>query len=34
VSKRFGVRIRDGNHARRVMASINSLAEFIRQQKA
>lgn len=32
VSKRFGVRIRDGNHARRVMASINSLAEFIRQQ--
>lgn len=34
VSKRFGVRIRDGNHARRVMASVNSLAEFIRQQKA
>jgi acyl carrier protein len=34
VSKRFGVRIRDGNHARRVMASIDSLAEFIRQQKA
>lgn len=32
VSKRFGVRIRDGNHARRVMASVNSLAEFIRQR--
>ncbi len=34
VSKRFGIRIRDGNHARRVMASVNSLAEYIRQQKA
>ncbi len=32
VSKRFGIRIRDGNHARRVMASVNSLAEYIRQQ--
>jgi acyl carrier protein len=32
VSKRFNVRIRDSKHARRVMASINSLAEFIRQQ--
>jgi acyl carrier protein len=34
VSKRFGVRIRDSKHARRVMASVSSLAEFIRQQKA
>lgn len=34
VSKRFGIRIRDGNHARRVMVSVNSLAEYIRQQKA
>lgn len=29
VSKRFGVRIRDGNHARRVMRSVDTLAEFI-----
>ena len=34
VSKRFGIRIRDGNHARRVMASVATLAAFIRQQKA
>ena len=29
LSKRFGRRIRDGNHARRVMRSVNTLAEFI-----
>lgn len=36
VSKRFGVRIQDGKQARRVMASVNTLAAFIRQhhQKA
>lgn len=33
VSKRFGIRIQDGKHARRVMANVRSLAEFIRQQK-
>lgn len=33
ISKRFGVRIRDSKHARRVMANVSSLAEFIRQQK-
>ena len=29
ISKRFGRRIHDGNHARRVMRSVNTLAEFI-----
>jgi acyl carrier protein len=33
VSKRFGVRVRDGKHARRVMRSVNSLAEFIGQHR-
>jgi len=33
VSKQFGVRIRDGNHARRVMRSVNTLAAFIREQR-
>jgi acyl carrier protein len=30
LSKRFGRRIRDGNHARRVMATVNTLASFVR----
>jgi len=34
VSKHFGVRIRDGNHARRVMRSVNTLAAFIRERRA
>jgi acyl carrier protein len=29
LSKRFGRRIHDGNHARRVMRTVNTLAEFI-----
>ncbi len=29
ISKRFGRRINDGKHARRVMRSVRSLAEFI-----
>ena len=29
LSKRFGRRIHDGNHARRVMRSVNTLAEFV-----
>lgn len=29
ISKRFGRRIHDGNHARRVMRSVNTLADFI-----
>lgn len=29
ISKRFGRRIHDGKHARRVMRSVNTLAEFI-----
>ncbi len=29
VAQRFGVRIEDSKHARRVMKSINSLADFI-----
>jgi acyl carrier protein len=29
LSKRFGRRIHDGNHARRVMRSVNTLVEFI-----
>jgi acyl carrier protein len=33
ISKRFGVRIRDSKDARRVMRSVTSLAQFIRQQK-
>ncbi|MFN0304148.1 MAG: acyl carrier protein [Burkholderiales bacterium] len=33
VSKRFGVRIQDGKHARRVMRSVNTLAEFIRSRR-
>jgi acyl carrier protein len=31
VSKRFGIRIQDGKQARRVMASVNTLAAFVRQ---
>lgn len=31
IGKRFGVRIQDSKHARRVMRSVNTLAEFIRQ---
>ncbi len=30
IQTRYGVRIEDGKHARRVMKSINHLAEFIR----
>jgi acyl carrier protein len=30
LSKHFGRRIRDGNHARRVMVTIDTLAEFVR----
>lgn len=30
IQRRFGVRIEDGKHARRVMKDINSLAEFVR----
>jgi len=30
LSKRFGRRIHDGNHARRVMATVNTLARFVR----
>ena len=30
LSKRFGRRIRDGNHARRVMATVNTLTGFVR----
>ena len=33
ISKRFGVRIRDSKDARRVMRSVTSLAEFIRQKR-
>jgi acyl carrier protein len=29
ISKRFGRRIHDGKHARRVMRSVNTLAQFI-----
>lgn len=29
IAQRFGVRIEDSKHARRVMKSINSLADFI-----
>lgn len=32
VSKRFGVRIQDGKHARRVMRSVATLAAFIGQR--
>ena len=32
LSKRFGRRIRDGNHARRVMRSVNTLAEFFEER--
>jgi acyl carrier protein len=31
IGKRFGVRIQDSKHARRVMRSVNTLAQFIRQ---
>jgi len=34
LSKRFGRRIRDGNHARRVMRSVNTLADFIERPPA
>jgi hypothetical protein len=27
--QRFGVRIEDGKHARRVMKSVNTLADFV-----
>jgi acyl carrier protein len=30
ISKRFGRRIRDGNHARRVMVTVNTLTSFVR----
>lgn len=30
LSKRFGRRIHDGNHARRVMKTVNTLADFVR----
>ena len=30
ISKRFGTRIQDGKHARRVMRSVATLAQFIR----
>lgn len=33
VSKRFGVRVQDGKHARRVMRSVNTLAQFIAQRR-
>ena len=33
ISKRFGVRIQDGKHARRVMRSVNTLAAFIRERR-
>jgi acyl carrier protein len=33
VSKRFGVRVQDGKHARRVMRSVDTLAEFIGQHR-
>lgn len=29
ISKRFGRRIHDGKHARRVMRSVNTLAQFV-----
>lgn len=32
VSKRFGVRIQDGKHARRVMRTVATLAAFIREK--
>ncbi len=34
VSKAFGVRIRDSKHARQVMRSVDTLAEFIAQAQA
>ena len=34
VSKRFGVRVQDGKHARRVMRSVNTLAQFIAQRRS
>jgi acyl carrier protein len=30
LSKRFGRRIHDGNHARRVMLTVNTLTKFVR----
>lgn len=30
LSKRFGRRIHDGNHARRVMVTVNTLTKFVR----
>jgi acyl carrier protein len=33
ISKRFGVRIQDSKHARRVMRSVTTLAEFVRQRQ-
>lgn len=32
ISKRFGIRIQDSKHARRVMRSVNTLAAYIRAQ--
>jgi acyl carrier protein len=34
ISKRFGVRVQDGKHARRVMGSVNALVEFIRSRRS
>ena len=33
ISRHFGVRIRDGNHARRVMRSVATLADFIAEHQ-
>lgn len=33
VSKRFGIRIQDGKHARRVMRTVTTLAAFIREKR-
>lgn len=30
IANRYGKRIEDGKHARRVMATVNSLADFVR----
>lgn len=30
IGQRYGVRINDGKHARRVMKSVNTLADFLR----
>lgn len=33
ISKRYGVRIQDSKHARRVMRSVTTLAAFIRERR-